>query len=146
MHCVGDIWSENGISLFAVLVHFIDSKWEYHARLAICKGLSDSAHTGEVISDITNKGLLDIGLGDDDTLVQDCIHSCTPDEGSNMLKGWKDYEGAGCVCHRQQNCLGTCLDIGDIKSIISKIKGICAHFHRSHKVMHYVFELAFVFV
>ncbi len=137
MHCVGDIWSENGISLFAVLIHFTDSKWEYHARLAICKGRSDSAHTGEVISEITNKGLLDIGLGDDDTLVQDCIHSCTPNEGSNMLKGWKDFEGARCVCYRQQNCLGTCLDIRDIKSIISKIKGI-------HKVMHYVFETAFV--
>jgi hypothetical protein len=126
--------------LFAVLVHFIDSKWEYHARLAICKGLADSSHTGEVISDITNKGLIDIGLGDDDTLVQDCIHSCTPDEGSNMLKGWKEFEGAGCVCHRQQNCLGKCLEVESIKPIISKIKGICAHFHRSHKVLHDVFH------
>ncbi len=57
------------------------------------------------------------------------VDSYTLDEGSNMLKGWRDFEGTGYVCHRQQNCLGTCLDIGDIKSIISKIKGICAHFH-----------------
>ncbi len=32
MHFEGDIWSENGISLFAIFVHFIDSKLEYHAR------------------------------------------------------------------------------------------------------------------
>ena len=140
MHCVGDIRSENGISLFAVLVHFIDSKWEYHARLAIYKGLADSPHSGEAISNITNKGLQDIDFRDDDTLVQDCINSCTPDEGFNMLKGWKEFEGAGCVCHRQQNCLGKCLEVEAVKSIITKIKGTCAHFHRSHKVLFDVFQ------
>jgi len=52
-----------------------------------------------------------------------------------MLKGWEGFEGAGCVCHREQNCLGKSLEINDIKPIISKIKGVCAHFHRSHKVI-----------
>ena len=78
-----------------------------------------------------------LGVGDDDTPVQDCIHVCTPDEGSNMLKGWSGYEGAGCVCHRQQNCLGTSLEIEDIKPIIKKVKGVCAHFHRSDKVIYF---------
>ena len=32
-------------------------------------------------------GLISLGVGDDDTLVQDCIRVCNPDEGSNMLKG-----------------------------------------------------------
>ena len=130
----GDIWSENGISLFAVLIHFIDYQWELHTRLAICKGLGEMALTGDNISELTTVGLISLGVGDDDTPVQDCIHVCTPDEGSNMLKGWSGYEGAGCVCHRQQNCLGTSLEIDDIKSIIKKAKGVCAHFHRSEKV------------
>ena len=129
--------------MFAVLVHFIDAQWEYHARLAICKGLADNPHTGEVISDITKKGLLDIGLGDADTLVQDCIHSCTLDEGSNMLKGWKGFEGEGCVCHRQQNCLAASLELQDIKPIITNIKGICAHFHRTHTVIYIAFPISF---
>ena len=140
IHCVGDIWSENGISLFAVLIHFIDNQWVLHTRLAICKGLGRLKHTGDNITKLTNDGLMGIGLGDGDTSVQDCVHSCTPDEGSNMLKGWSGFEGAGCVCHRQQNCLGTSLEIDDIKPIIKKIKGVCAHFHRSDKV-NYILKL-----
>ena len=33
---VGDIWSENGISLFAVIVHYIDKDWILNTKLAIC--------------------------------------------------------------------------------------------------------------
>ena len=36
-------------------------------------------------------GLISLGVGDDDTPVQDFIHVCTPDEVSNMLKGWSGY-------------------------------------------------------
>ena len=46
---VGDIWSENGISLFAVIVHYIDKDWILNTKLAICKGMGDLAHTGDTI-------------------------------------------------------------------------------------------------
>ncbi len=76
-------------------------------------------------------------MGDNDTPIQDCIYVCTPDEGSNMLKGCSGYEDARCVCHRQQNCLGTSLEIDDIKPIIKNVKGVCAHFHRPEKVIYF---------
>jgi hypothetical protein len=65
------------------------------------------AHTGDNISERSTVGLVSLGVGDDETPVQDWVHVCTPDESSNLLKGWSGYEGEGCVCHRQQNCLGT---------------------------------------
>jgi hypothetical protein len=104
---LGDVWSENGVAIFAIVVHFIDAEWKFHNRLALCKGLNKIAHTGANLADITYRGLLEVGVGKDiDTLHKD-IHVCTPDEGSNMLKAWGKIEGAGCVCHRKLHCLGT---------------------------------------
>ena len=60
---IGDIWSENGIAIFAIMVHFIDSEWKLNTRLALCKGLDKIAHTGDNIADITYKGLFDAGMG-----------------------------------------------------------------------------------
>ncbi len=78
--------------------------------------------------------MFEADLGPDlDTIIED-IHVCTPDEGSNMLKAWGKMEGAGCVCHCEQNCLGSALSLPCIISILKKIKAACAHFHRSDKV------------
>ena len=130
----GDVWSENGVALFAILVHFIDADWKLHNRLALCKGLDQIAHTGANLADITYKGLFDAGIGPDIATIHEDIHVCTPDEGSNMLKAWGKIEGAGCVCHREQNCLGAALSTPSILPVIKKIKAACAHFHRSEKV------------
>jgi hypothetical protein len=93
-----------------------------------------NAHTGENIAKITYKGLFEAGVGPDLDTIHEDIHVCTPDEGSNMLKAWGKIEGAGCVCHREQNCLGAALSLPCIIPIIKKIKATCAHFHRSDKV------------
>ena len=100
---LGYIWSENEIFLFAVLIPFVDSKWKLHTRLAIYKDYDDLPPTDDNVSELTKSGLLSTGVGDDDTIVQDCINVCNPDESSNMLKGWIENEGACCVCHRRQN-------------------------------------------
>ena len=134
----GDIWSENGIAIFAVMVHFIDSDWKLNTRLAVCKGLDKITHTGNNIADITYKGLFDAGVGPDLETIHEDIHICTPDEGSNMLKAWGKIEGAGCVCHREQNCLGAALTLPGILPVLKKIKSACAHFHRSDKVIAHV--------
>ena len=74
-------------------------------------------------------------MADAPELVAERVHGCTPDEGSNMLKGWRIFEGSGCVCHRAQSSLRVALSGDeDVQSLISKIKGIVAHFHRSVKV------------
>jgi hypothetical protein len=108
---LGDIWSENGISIFLTVIHYIDSDWLMQNRLGICKGLGDMAHTGEVTRKLTYDGLLKIGIGNpkeyEDLPLY--IHMCTPYEGSNMLNAWKSIEGTGCVCHRQQTRLGNAM-------------------------------------
>jgi hypothetical protein len=132
---LGDIWSENGISLYAVMLHYIDYDWVLHTRLAFAKGLGDLAHTGENIKALTYQGLLNVGIGTDVSDVKDHIHMSTSDEGSNMRKAWEELEGSGCVCHREQNCLGSTISIDSIKPLLKKIKELCAHFHRSDKVI-----------
>jgi hypothetical protein len=131
---VGDICSENGIAIFAIMVHFIDSEWKLNTRLALCKGLDTIAHIGDNIADITYKGLFDAGLGPELDTIHEDIHVCTPDEGSNMLQAWGKIKGAGCVCHLEHNCLGASLSLPCILPILKKIKAACAHFYRSDKV------------
>ena len=43
----GDIWSENGVSLFAVLMHWISSNWTMEQHLVICEPYGELKHTGE---------------------------------------------------------------------------------------------------
>jgi len=119
----GDIWSENGIPIFVVVIHNIDSDWLMQNRLGICKGLRDMADTWEVIRKLTYDGLLKIGIGNpkDYEDVPLYIHMCTPDEGSDMLKAWQSIEGAGCVCHRQQTCLGKAMSCFSIQPLLNKI-------------------------
>ena len=99
------------------------------------KGFAEVAHTGEEIRAITLKELHEkCGIGLNPADVANRVHGCTPDEGSNMLLGWNIFEGAGCVCHRMCRCLFYCLEHTDVAPIEKKVKGICAHFHRSQKV------------
>ena len=97
--------------------------------------INTNDQTGENIANITYKGLFEAGLGPDLDIIYEDIHVCTPDEGSNMLKAWGKIEGAGCVCHREQNCLGSALSLLCIIPIIKKIKAACAHFHPSDTVL-----------
>lgn len=135
--CTGDIWSENGCSLFGVTGYYICADWKYHEVLLCALKFDDVSHTGENIRSATCKVLHERwGIG---TTMETCferIHGCTPDEGSNMLKGWEGMEGSGCVCHRQSTCLRHALNVNDVALLIKKIKGIASHFNRSDKVWH----------
>ena len=119
---LGDIWSENETSIFAVAIHYIDSDWLVQNRLDICKGLGEMAHTWEVIRKLTYNELLNIGIGNPTEYenIPSYVHMCTPDKGSNMLKAWKDIEGAGSVCHRQQTCLGKAMSCPSIQPLLKK--------------------------
>ena len=139
----GDIWSENCVVIFAVIVHFIDAEWKLHNRLVVCKGLHNIAHTGVNLVVITYKGLFEAGVGPDINTIHEDLHVCTPDEGSNMLNVCVEIEGMGCVCHREQNCLGTALSLPCYQPVIKKIKAACAHFHRSNKVNGRVYPCPF---
>ena len=135
----GDIWSENGVSLFAVMLHFIDDKFELNSRLGICKGLGMTAHSGDNIRKLTLEGLVSVGVADDIDNIADYVHLSTTDEGSNMQAAWLVFAGASCVYHREQNCLGAALKCPAIIPVVKKVKSICAHFHRSDKVRSMLF-------
>ena len=111
----------------------IDSDWELQTRLVFAKGLEDLPHTGENIMKLTYEGLHTCGI--DKSVVDENkgIHMCKSDEESNMIKACKEMEGPGCVCHREQNCLGGALSIESFNPLSKNIKGICAHFYRSDK-------------
>ena len=80
-----DVWSENGVAIFAVIAHFIDAEWKLHIRLILCKWLHNITQPGANLADITNKGLFEAGVGPDIYTIHEDTHVCTPDEGSNML-------------------------------------------------------------
>ena len=108
----GDIWSENSISLFAIMGYWIDRNWQLNEKLLYIEGFSNEAHTGDNIKARTLKGLHERwGIGNKPEDVPDRVHGSTPDEGSNILKAWKMFEGAPCVCHRGQSALRTALKV-----------------------------------
>ena len=171
----GDIWGENGISMFGLLAYFIDEDFNFREVLLQCSSFTAERHTGEeikkktleilvslyslcVVSEqfvqflcifravnvllktslITHSVLLQTrhGLGETEKDIVTRVHGCTPDEGSNMLKAWKIFEGAGCVCHRAQNSLKKAMEKDStVVALMKKVKGITAHFHRSTKVI-----------
>ena len=59
----GDIWGENGVSLFAVLVHWISPEWQLQSRLVCCEPYGKVAHTGDNIFATTKKRLAEVGVG-----------------------------------------------------------------------------------
>ena len=92
----GDIWSENGISVFAVTGYWISGghMLKLRERLLICIPFTKDSHTGENIKKLTLEGLhKKWGIGQTVEDVPDRVHGCTPDAGSNMLAGWNIFEG-----------------------------------------------------
>ena len=131
---LGDIWSENGISLLCIMGYWIDANFVMNEKVLICQPFSNCNHTGEHIQKATLQGLVDMGISDQPNTVWEHVHGCTPDEGANMLKAWAIFEGTACVCHRANNCLNAAMKDDGIAHVIKAVKGLCAHFHRSVKV------------
>ena len=120
--------------MLCIVGYWIDEHFYMNEKVLVCHPFSSSDHTGEEIRSVTLQGLRDMGVSDQINTVWEHVHGCTPDEGANILKAWKIFEGAGCVCHRANNCLKEALKEEGIVDIIKAVKGLCAHFHRSVKV------------
>ena len=134
--CVGDIWSENGISILAVMGYWITKNMQLREKLLVVIGWEKDRHTGDNIKAKTLEGLHKTwGIGQSVADVPNRVFGSTPDEGSNMLKAWKVFEGSGCVAHLGSSALGCALKVNsEVMSLVKKIKGIIAHFHKSNKV------------
>ena len=114
--------------------YWVDNNFRLNEKVLVCEPFSSQDHTGDNIRDVTLRGLVNMGVADNMHDVWEHVHACTPDEGANMLRAWKVFEGAGCVCHRAVNCLKYALKGETVFSLVKKVKGICTHFHRSVKV------------
>lgn len=53
MCCAGDIWSENGISMFALTGYWIDNNWKFKEVLLHCVAFTDVTHSGANIMKTT---------------------------------------------------------------------------------------------
>ena len=108
------------------------------AKLVTAEPYSTVEHVGEKIAETAKANLAAVGVGAYipkeriDTVAEEVHGSCI-DQGSNMLAGFKDFEGGPCACHRLSNCLKKAFESPGVASLVMKVKGIAAHFHRSTK-------------
>jgi hypothetical protein len=108
----GDIWSENGISIFGILGYYINDDFEMVEVLLGAIPFSDVRHTGLNIGIATKECLSDMGIGkyitkvDENgvvTVLEDTVadnsHRSVADAASNMTLGWDSLEGHLCQNH-----------------------------------------------
>ncbi|KAK3250138.1 hypothetical protein CYMTET_40474 [Cymbomonas tetramitiformis] len=73
-----------------------------------------------------------------DTVV-DFIHASANDSASNIVKGWKVFDGHECVCHLLALCVATFMGCDVVKSVFTKLRGMTTHFNHSvigRKLLH----------
>ena len=136
-----DIWGENGKSLYALLLYYINDQFEMVEVLLDCLPFSGVAHNAINIETACKKALSAVGVGDFkpdavppvDTCGMECFGS-TIDEASVMTKAFTGFEGAPCVCHKINNALKTAARTDFMLELDSRIKGVCRHFKTSEKV------------
>ena len=103
-----DIWSENGIALLGMLVHFIDEQFVMREMVLRASPMSTLAHTGANIKDLSKTSCAAGGLGEYvkdsegnvtvDTVPNHVFKAIT-DGASSMVAAFSDQEGSECVTH-----------------------------------------------
>ena len=81
----GDLWSADGIGLFAIFGHYINEDFQLCSGLLGLVSCGAECHTGDYVKNKTEEVLLDLGIakvGHDDG-----IFKKVADNGSNMVKG-----------------------------------------------------------
>ena len=136
-----DIWGENGKSLYALLLYYVDRDFNMLEVLLDCLPFSGDAHTSLNIEVACKKALAAVGIGEFkpeadppvDSVGKACFGS-TVDEASSMTKAFEGFEGAPCVCHKINNALKTAAKTEFMTDLDKRLKGIASHFRRSEKV------------
>ena len=125
----GDIWSQSGASLFGILVYWLDEFFEVHENLLAAIPFPSVSHTGEELEKATKEACRDIGLGEYreaslenehteamDT-VTDFVHATCSDNASNIVNGWKCFDGHECCDHPIALTVKTVLEHPVIKKV-----------------------------
>ena len=135
----GDIWSDRHVSLFGILVHFIDKDFKLHEFLCGAIPFSGEAHTGANMSVATNISLMNMGIGREatDTIPginpKDAIHAKVSDNGSNMKVAWNEFHGGYCACHTAKLCVDVFVNHPAVAGTFIKAQKTAQHFNKSVK-------------
>ncbi|KAK3288020.1 hypothetical protein CYMTET_4476 [Cymbomonas tetramitiformis] len=102
----GDIWSQGGISIFGILVYWVDKNFEFQSRLLAAIPVLSVRHTGVELENATKVACADFGLGqycgqgvDGVDTVPEFIHATCSDNASNIVCGWESFDGHECSAH-----------------------------------------------
>ena len=97
-----------------------------HVTQVICaEPFSEVQHTGENIARSVKQQLAAFGIGAYDPsakvdTVGEEIHGVCTDQGSNMVAGFRDFEGGACACHRLSNALKVAFALDAVQGVIKK--------------------------
>ncbi|KAK3267269.1 La ribonucleoprotein [Cymbomonas tetramitiformis] len=141
----GDIWSQGGISVFGILVYWLDKNFVYHERLLAAIPFSDVRHTGSELERATKVACASFGIGeyrrdaadDDDVVtvledtVSDFIHATCSDNASNIVNGWRCFDGHECCDHTIALIVKAYLDHPRVRKVFMKLRGMTMHFNHS---------------
>jgi hypothetical protein len=138
-----DIWSENGIALLGMLVHFIDEEFVLREMVLRASPMSTLAHSGANIKDLSKTSCAAVGLGQYvkdsegivtvDTVPSNVFKAIT-DGASSMVAAFSDQEGSECVTHTLALVVNTVYKEGVNEFLFildRKMRGAAAHFRHS---------------
>jgi zinc finger BED domain-containing protein 1 (E3 SUMO-protein ligase ZBED1) len=135
----GDLWSKNGTALFGLVSHGIrrtsapqedgsvEVKWKMVEKLAGAVPCSDRRHTGEYIGELSNAAWAAAGI----VKPTEEIFARICDNGSNMIKGWKDGFLVPCADHTQELSVNLYTKHPRLAATFDKGRGIVGYFNSS---------------
>ena len=135
----GDLWSKNGTALFGLVSHGIRRtsapqedgsvvvKWKMVEKLAGAVPCSDRRHTGEYIGELSNAAWAAAGI----VKPTEEIFARICDNGSNMIKGWKDGFLVPCADHTQELSVNLYTNHPRLAPTFDKGRGTVGYFNSS---------------
>jgi hypothetical protein len=127
----GDIWSHKGCSIMGICMYGISSSWVINEWIVAATPFGATRHTGDTIDDITVAALKQQGIKWRENGSDEAVHEKVSDNASNMVKGWKGFDGGFCADHTIELSINNFTGADGIKETFSRAKGIVAYFHRS---------------
>ncbi|KAK3277244.1 hypothetical protein CYMTET_14736 [Cymbomonas tetramitiformis] len=141
----GDIWSEGGIAIFGVLVYWMDADFKIQERLVGAIPFSGVRHTGLEVEKAAKTACADFGIGefgisrggehDEEVVYKDTVrhfvHCTVSDNASNIVNGWKCFDGHECSCHTLALTVRAFLEHPKVKQVFVKLRGMTGHFNHS---------------
>ncbi|KAK3244309.1 hypothetical protein CYMTET_46071 [Cymbomonas tetramitiformis] len=133
----GDIWSEGGVAIFGILVYWLTADDEYKERLLGALPFSVVRHTADELVLATKRACASMGVGtfiEGDSpvdTVSDSVHATTSDSASNIVSGWKCFDGHECNCHIIALAVTKYLESPGVGRVFKKLRGMTTHFNHS---------------